>query len=320
MNNNISEAINELGQFCGMRDVNCLDRVSLSEKYGICRADVFVLFGGSILAGGDVLAQAIKDQIAKVYVIVGGAGHTTETLRQIIHKEYPGIETDGLPEAEIFQRYLKEVYSCEADYLETKSTNCGNNITYLLDLLKENNIKYSSIVLCQDATMQRRMDAGLRKYAPDNLNIINYASYRASVTCGNNDNPVYSEFIHGMWSMERYVNLLMADGCDAHARNTRSRKYTSGISASPHPASQADEGDSTDNDTRVSTDTYAPPSPVSYPYHEWQPYWRDAVRGRVYRASSAQFFRFQCENNAIFRNHKMSIFRIVTCYVTFRCV
>ena len=211
MNNNISEAINELGQFCGMRDVNCLDRVSLSEKYGICRADVFVLFGGSILAGGDVLAQAIKDQIAKVYVIVGGAGHTTETLRQIIHKEYPGIETDGLPEAEIFQRYLKEVYSCEADYLETKSTNCGNNITYLLDLLKENNIKYSSIVLCQDATMQRRMDAGLRKYAPDNLNIINYASYRASVTCGNNDNPVYSEFIHGMWSMERYVNLLMGE-------------------------------------------------------------------------------------------------------------
>ena len=211
MNNNISEAINELGQFCGMRDVNCLDRVSLSEKYGICRADVFVLFGGSILAGGDVLAQAIKDQIAKVYVIVGGAGHTTETLRQIIHKEYPGIETDGLPEAEIFQRYLKEVYSCEADYLETKSTNCGNNITYLLDLLKENNIKYSSIVLCQDAMMQRRMDAGLRKYAPDNLNIINYASYRASVTCGNNDNPVYSEFIHGMWSMERYVNLLMGE-------------------------------------------------------------------------------------------------------------
>lgn len=75
------EAINVLGKFCGMRDVDCLDRESLLKKYGIPQADVFVLFGGSILAGGDVLAEAIRNRIAKVYVIVGGAGHTTKTLR-----------------------------------------------------------------------------------------------------------------------------------------------------------------------------------------------------------------------------------------------
>ena len=88
------------------------------------------MFGGSILAGGDLLAQAIKDRIAKVYVIVGGAGHTTEALRQRVHNEYPAIETAGLQEAEVFQRYLNEVYSCEADYLESKSTNCGNAKAY----------------------------------------------------------------------------------------------------------------------------------------------------------------------------------------------
>lgn len=110
MKKDIADAINVLGQFLGMRDVDCLNSPSLQEKYGIRQADVFVLFGGSILAGGDLLAQAIRDQIAKVYVIVGGAGHTTETLRQTVRSEYPGIETDGQPEAEIFQRYLKEVY------------------------------------------------------------------------------------------------------------------------------------------------------------------------------------------------------------------
>lgn len=204
----VADAVNVLGQFCGMRDVDSLNKTSLLAKYGIDQADVFVLFGGSILAGGDLLAQAIKDRIAKVYVIVGGAGHTTETLRQTVHDEYPGIQTAGLPEAEIFQKYLKEVYSCEADYLEPKSTNCSNNITYLLDLLAEKNIKYSSIILCQDATMQRRMDAGLRKYAEDELLIINYASYRASITVKNNDLS-YSEYIRGMWDMDRYVNLLM---------------------------------------------------------------------------------------------------------------
>ena len=210
MKKNTADAINVLGKFCGMRDVERLTGAALLEKYGIPRADVFVLFGGSILAGGDLLAQAIKDRIAKTYVIVGGAGHTTEALRQTVHNKYPSIETAGLPESEVFQRYLKEVHACEADYLESKSTNCGNNITYLLDLLKENDIKCSSIILCQDATMQRRMDAGLRKYTTDDLLIINYASYRAFVIA-ENDILTYSEDIPGMWDMDRYVNLLMGE-------------------------------------------------------------------------------------------------------------
>ena len=207
---NTAKAFNVIGKFCGLRDVNRLDRSALMEKYGFEQADVFVLFGGSILAGGDILAQAIRDNIAKTYVIVGGAGHTTETFRQRVHSEYPEIETSGLSEAEIFQHYLKDVYGSKADYLETQSTNCGNNITNLLDLLREKNIIWKSIILCQDATMQNRMDAGLRKYAPENTIIINYASYRARVTW-NGEKLEYTESIHGMWDIERYVNLLMGE-------------------------------------------------------------------------------------------------------------
>ena len=166
MKRSTADAINVLGQFCGMRDVERLDSAALLAKYSIPQADVFVLFGGSILAGGDLLAQAMKDRIAKAYVIVGGAGHTTEALRQKVH----GV----------------------------------------LEMLKENNIKCSSIILCQDATMQRRMDAGLRKYTSGDLLIINYASYRASVIV-KDDDLVYSEPIHGMWNMDRYVNLLMGE-------------------------------------------------------------------------------------------------------------
>ena len=58
--------------------------------------------------------------------------------------------------------------------------------------------------------MQRRMDAGLRKYAADDLMIINYASYRASVAAEDNG-LAYSERILGMWDMDRYVNLLMGE-------------------------------------------------------------------------------------------------------------
>lgn len=210
MNRATAELINTLGRFCGQRDVKSLDRSSLYQGYGIDRADVMVLFGGSILAGADLLAKAIRDRIASTYIIVGGAGHTTETLRQTVQSEYPSIRTSGLTEAELFQKYLQEIYGCEADYLESRSTNCGNNITYLLDLMEENRLDCKSIILCQDATMQKRMDAGFRKYRPKGITVINYASYAATVR-GDADGLYIQEKIHGMWEIDRYINLLMGE-------------------------------------------------------------------------------------------------------------
>lgn len=204
-----AEDINTLGRFCGKRDLPALTQDALREAYGISRADVMVLFGGSILCGGDVLAEAMQNNIAETYVIVGGAGHTTETLRKKMHAAYPEIETDGLPEAKVFEAYLEYRYGLKADFLECESTNCGNNITFLLRLLEEKHIPYSSIILAQDATMQRRMEAGLRKYAPD-ARIINYAVYAAQVAAAP-DGLVYENEIRDMWDMERYITLLMGE-------------------------------------------------------------------------------------------------------------
>lgn len=58
--------------------------------------------------------------------------------------------------------------------------------------------------------MQRRMDAGMRKYAEKDTTVINYASYRATTV------PMLREIIylnppHGMWRIERFVNLLMGE-------------------------------------------------------------------------------------------------------------
>lgn len=201
--------INTIAGFCAPRDIAALTQAAVQAVIGTPQVDVMVLFGGSILAGGDVLAEAIKNKIAHTYVIVGGAGHTTETLRQRVHAEYPAIETADLPEAEVFQRYLRTVYGCEADLLETASTNCGNNISYLLDLLHAHGVPCRSIILTQDATMQRRMAAGLAKMAPD-IRCLNYAAYRAEVIVRNNT-LTYAQNIHGIWDVDRYVNLLMGE-------------------------------------------------------------------------------------------------------------
>lgn len=207
---NIAKNLNILGAFCGKRDVSELTAEQLSEKYGFQQADVMVLFGGSILCGGDVLAKAMQNHIAKRYVIVGGAGHTTETLRTQMHEAFPMIETKGLSEAEVFERYLEDQYGLQADFLECKSTNCGNNITYLLELLKDNNISFKSIILSQDSTMQHRMEAGLREYVGSDVQIINYATYSANVVV-ENAKLTYEQDIWGMWDMERYISLLMGE-------------------------------------------------------------------------------------------------------------
>lgn len=205
----IAENINILGRFCGKRDITSLTKEELRKKYNINEVDVMVLFGGSIISGGDTLAQAMINNIAKKYIIVGGAGHTTETLRLRMHSEFPKIETNGLTEAEIFANYLNYKYNLKPDLLECNSTNCGNNITYLLDLLKENNINFNSIILMQDATMQLRMEAGMRKYIDDAL-IINFATYNAEVIVKGGE-LAFKNDILGMWNMERYITLLMGE-------------------------------------------------------------------------------------------------------------
>lgn len=209
MKERIAECINILGAFCGKRDVQSLTVEQLKSKYELEDADVMVLFGGSIMCGGDVLASAMKNCIAKKYIIVGGCGHTTESLRVKMNTEFPDIETAGLPEALVFEKYLEYRYGLHADFLECDSTNCGNNITYLIDLLKNNKIPCKSIILAQDATMQYRMEAGLKKYAED-MQIINFATYKANVIVKNSE-LLFENEIWGMWDIDRYITLIMGE-------------------------------------------------------------------------------------------------------------
>ena len=206
---NTVESINIIGSFCGVRDVVELTQDALYRKYSIHQADVMALFGGTILCGGDVLAEAMRANVAKTYIIVGGFGHTTSALQKTMKELFPDIDAFNMQEAELFNTYLNRIYGLSADHLETASTNCGNNITNLLDLIEKNNISCKSIILSQDATMQRRMSAVMRKFRPE-LQIINYATYRAKVIRQNGELSFSSE-IKGMWDMDRYISLIMGE-------------------------------------------------------------------------------------------------------------
>ncbi|HFU4012338.1 TPA: ElyC/SanA/YdcF family protein [Streptococcus suis] len=205
----LSQAVNQLAQFCGPRDLSSLTKQALQTEQGLEQVDVLAFFGGSILAGGDQLAEAIRNKLAKTYVIVGGAGHTTDGLRQQVRDHFPQLDPSGLTEAEIFQAYLEQKYGLSADLLETQSTNCGNNVTFLLDLLAEKGIDFQSILLMQDATMQRRMWATMKKYAADKL-LLNYASYQVTVK-EENGQLHFDNAPFGMWGMDCYLSLLLGE-------------------------------------------------------------------------------------------------------------
>ena len=65
MDSNVADNINTLAKFLGTRDIDALNQEELFKRYGIHQVDVMVLFGGSILEGGDVLASGIKNFVAK---------------------------------------------------------------------------------------------------------------------------------------------------------------------------------------------------------------------------------------------------------------
>lgn len=200
--------LNVLARFLGQRDLPRLSRDGVAAASA--QVDVAVLFGGSILAGGEVLADAMRADVARAYIIVGGAGHTTETLRERARAVWPRIDVSpGATEAEIFDAYLREYHGLAADLLETRSTNCGNNITYLLELLESKGVAAESFLLMQDATMMRRMVAGLRLHRPDAA-VLAYATYAARVVA-DSGGLSYEDEPLGMWDIERYRTLLMGE-------------------------------------------------------------------------------------------------------------
>lgn len=207
-----AENINELSSFLGKRDIDALSSDALKEKYKVSQADMLILFGGSIPYGCDVVGKAAINNVAKKIMIVGGEGHTTESLRSAIHNTYPEIITAGKKEADIMSEYIRRKYGINKILLERNSTNCGNNVTYALDVINKNKLSPRNIIIVQDATMQCRMDAGFRKYLQNSeVDIINFASYKVRVEVRNEKLVIEPSGIWGMWDIERYISLLMGE-------------------------------------------------------------------------------------------------------------
>ena len=208
----LANAANILTRFLGIRDLPKLRHNTLHDKYGLDQVDVLILFGGTIPFGCDVAAAAWKRGLARQMLVVGGVGHTTQSLRDKFKARFPDMDTEDKPEAAMIADYLAREHNIHDILLETKSTNCGNNVTYALAKLKEADISAKSLLIMQEPSMQRRMYAGFAKELkgqPDAL-ILNYAPYHPLLSARNGSLRFLRQY-WGLWDIKHYVTLLLGD-------------------------------------------------------------------------------------------------------------
>jgi len=208
----IQQAVNEIAAFLAVRDFATLDYKSLEKVAGLKKVDILVLLGNSIPDTIQCAATAYKNNLCERILINGGIGHSTEILRQQIRKDerFAGIEVANRAEADIFFDIMTKIYHIPADKIivENKSTNCGDNAFRAIMLLDKLNIKYSSLLLIQDPTMQLRTYASFLKYTNKYVKILNYAPFIPDI---DHNLKLINTNINGIWNEQRYFELIIGE-------------------------------------------------------------------------------------------------------------
>jgi len=152
--------------------------------------DVLLLFGGSLPDAWDAAAGLVLDGRVGTLVLVGGAGHTTDVLRDLL-----GDRT-GSSEAALMAAYLRARHGLRDWLVEPESTNCGDNVVRGRDVVLGHGLTPGSVGLVQDPTMQRRMDAVCRLVWPE-VRPVNRPGPRAGGRY--------------RWPRDRWVSLVMGE-------------------------------------------------------------------------------------------------------------
>lgn len=173
---NLSHDINTVAAFLAHNQVPSLESCE--------PVDCVVICASAVLYQASYLFKTLESRpsLAKVVVLVGGIGHSTELIYDAVarHPEYRTIKEKitGLPEADVLHWILTHFFSLPGHehggpkiYRESRSTNCGANAVETRKVLDEAGItNMKSCIVMQDPTMSRRTTASFEK-AYENLSL-----------------------------------------------------------------------------------------------------------------------------------------------------
>lgn len=221
----LAASANTVEKWLALRDVAKLEPDDLYPVLGDECADLMVVFGGGVVQAANTLAEAMRAGVAHRFAIVGGKGRATWNLRSFMRHyaaKHPQsepiakVDVENDSEAQLLNAYLQAEHGLSADWLETRSTNCGNNISFMLDHLESLGYYPRSIILSQDAVMQRRMLATILRQGQDRLafhglRIVNFAYYDAKLALDDGGLHYLEPVPRGMWPLQTYLEHLASE-------------------------------------------------------------------------------------------------------------
>lgn len=214
MNGLVQDArdFNTLAEFLARRDVPQMSAAALQQAIGAPRAEMVLLFGGSLPEGCRLAGQLWQAGLARKVMTIGGVGHTTAAFLERFESALPAGHS--ATEGECMKEYLQSAFAIpEEDLLvERASTNCGENVRFALSILREKNALPASAIVLHDSTMQRRIGATLDRWWPEGVTgFVHFAAYRAQLEAGENGLTFAPNHIWGLWQPEHYMSLLLSE-------------------------------------------------------------------------------------------------------------
>jgi uncharacterized SAM-binding protein YcdF (DUF218 family) len=198
-----------LGAFLARRDV-----ASLAPEAAPA-ADVLVLCGSAVLAAIGTAADAFHAGVAGHVLVSGGVGHSTPYLLEALrhHPAYDDVPTAARSESAVIAEILRRHHGVpgSAIQLDERSTNCGENAAYSVEILRRDTPTPRTVLLLQDPTMQRRTHESFRRSlrALGDVRLVSFAPFVPSVA-----GPTQQVLDAGgrpVWSLERYTVLVLGE-------------------------------------------------------------------------------------------------------------
>lgn len=201
-------AANTLGEWLAQND--------FVGKPAPVRADVVILAGNAVIPTIDAACALAAAQQTPL-LISGGVGHSTTFLYSAIarHPRYNVIRTTGRGEAAILADIARQFWKLDDKQLliEDRSTNCGENARFSVDMLITKEIKPKTVMVMQDPTMQRRTMATFARVSEQCNDAPHWLSWPGfTPLLINTDNGLeFQPRQRGLWSVERYLSLLLGE-------------------------------------------------------------------------------------------------------------
>ncbi len=204
----LAAAVNKLELWLGVRDMYEPTIEALENALGLEQADVVVLYGDSVLAGVDSLVSAIREGIAKKSMVAGGRSYATSGLIAAIDAEHPGLVPEDATAADAICAYMDHRNDPLPSIVSSEGSNIGALVRGTMRTLREAGIDPDTIVVIADPIFMRRIEATFALAEPT-VSVTSLPAYDVQTVFVPGVGLVLQQPTpHGMWSLERYLDLM----------------------------------------------------------------------------------------------------------------